>query len=344
LPHLFKDKRPPGGRRIATGLAFLFLALFLPVTADYSAGVAPMNLFAKIVLYGLLAVATMFFGHRFYTAFSQRMAQTASQRSASFDRADEARSPAEAVAPDAATANPAASDRTNVVSGLGASQPGPGSTNARPAGQSRPSAPATPAGQSPLVAVWGFLALLTLLSFGLLVGNEVSHYIAQHVHRELYNDQGGDMPDPLYDQAEQVWANGDHLEAIRLMREYLRANPRRLHVALRIAEIYEKDLNNHLAAALEYEEVLQHKFDPERWGWAAVHLCNLYNRLNQPQKAEALLHRVVGECAGTGPAKKAREHLGLPPEDPEGADEGGPSAVEAAGQEKLPPGFKRKRG
>jgi tetratricopeptide (TPR) repeat protein len=300
-----------------------------------------MNLFAKIVLYGLLAVATMFFAHRFFTAFSQRMNQSASQRSASFDRADDARSPAEAAAPDTAVTNPAASDQTNVMAGATGHQSGPGATNARPATASPPTAPA---GKSPLVAVWGFLALLTLLSLGLLVGNEVSQYIAQRVHRELYSDEGGDMADPLYEQAEQVWANGDHLEAVRLMREYLQANPRRLHVALRIAEIYEKDLNNHLAAALEYEEVLQHKFDPERWGWAAVHLCNLYNRLNQPQKAEALLHRVVGECAGTGPAKKAREHLGLPPEDPEGADEGGPSAVEAAGQEKLPPGFKRKRG
>ena len=303
-----------------------------------------MNLFAKIVLYVLLAVATMFFGHRFFTSFSQRMDQTAALRSAGFDRADDARSPAEAAAPDAAVANAPAGDQTNVVAGLGANQSVPGSTNARTAGASSPASPLARASKSPLVAVWGFLALLTLLSLGFLVGNEVSHYITERIHRELDNDEGGDMADPLYDEAEQVWANGDHLEAIRLMREYLQANPRRLHAALRIAEIYEKDLNNHLAAALEYEEVLQHKFDPERWGWAAVHLCNLYNRLNQSQKAEALLHRVVGECAGTGPAKKAREHLGLPPEDPEGAAEGEPSAVEAAGQEKLPPGFKRKRG
>ena len=292
-----------------------------------------MNLIAKIVLYSLLAVATLFFGHRFFTSFSQRMNQTASLRSASFDRADDARSPADTVAPDAAATNAAADLTTN--------PPTPGTTNAPLAAASPPSARA---GKSPLVAVWGFLALLSLLTLGLLVGNEVSHYIAHRVHRELYNDQGGDMADPLYDQAEQVWANGDHLEAIRLMRSYLQANPHRLHAALRIAEIYEKDLNNPLAAALEYEEVLEHKFGPERWGWAAVHLCNLYNRLNQPQKAEALLQRVVGECAGTGPAKKAREHLGLPVEDPEGEVGAGESVAEVAGQERLPPGFKRKRG
>jgi len=37
-------------------------------------------------------------------------------------------------------------------------------------------------------------------------------------------------PDPLW----------QHLEAVRLMREYYNKNPREVHVALRIAEIYEK--------------------------------------------------------------------------------------------------------
>ena len=60
------------------------------------------------------------------------------------------------------------------------------------------------------------------------------------------------------------------------MRDYYNKNPREVHVALRIAEIYEKDLNNHLAAALEYEEVLKKKLPAERWGWAAIHLVNLY--------------------------------------------------------------------
>ena len=56
------------------------------------------------------------------------------------------------------------------------------------------------------------------------------------------------------------------------MREYLLKNPREQHVSLRIAEIYEKDLANPLAAALEYEEVLKQKLPAERWGWAAIHL------------------------------------------------------------------------
>src|SRR5437764_6258662 len=106
-----------------------------------------------------------------------------------------------------------------------------------------------------------------------------------------------------------MWANGDHLEAIKIMREYLAKNPREQHVAIRIAEIYEKDLNNNLAAALEYEEVLKHKLQPERWGWAAIHLCNLYFRLNQEQKAHDLLRRIVNEYPTTPAAEKARKRL-----------------------------------
>src|SRR5438477_11946325 len=102
----------------------------------------------------------------------------------------------------------------------------------------------------------------------------------------MFNDEGEAMSDPQYEEAEQVWANGEPLEAIRLMREYLNTNPREQHVALRIAEIYEKDLGNYLAAALEYEEVLTKKLSQERWGWAAIHLCNLYSsKLNQLEKA-----------------------------------------------------------
>src|SRR2546429_1455339 len=49
-----------------------------------------------------------------------------------------------------------------------------------------------------------------------------------------------------------LFRSGNFLEAIQLMRDYLKQNPREQHVALRIAEIYEKDLQNFLAAALEY--------------------------------------------------------------------------------------------
>lgn len=119
------------------------------------------------------------------------------------------------------------------------------------------------------------------------------------------------MRNPDYEKAEAEWANGKFLEAIQLLRDYLKKNPREMHAALRIAEIYEKDLKNYLASALEYEEVLKHRLPAERWGWAAIHLCNLYSKLNQQDKTLALLHRIVNEYSRTAAAKKARTRLGI---------------------------------
>jgi tetratricopeptide (TPR) repeat protein len=102
------------------------------------------------------------------------------------------------------------------------------------------------------------------------------------------------------------------LEAIQLMRDFLKKNPRAQYASLRIAEIYEKDLRNYLAAALEYEEVLKKKLPAERWGWAAIHLCNLYSKTGQQDKVMALLRRIADEYPKTAAAKKARARLGIP--------------------------------
>ncbi len=117
-------------------------------------------------------------------------------------------------------------------------------------------------------------------------------------------------------------------------------------MALRIAEIYEKDLNNPLAAALEYEEVLKKKLPADRWGWAAIHLSNLYTgKLNRTPQALDLLQRIVAQCGGSAPAKKARERLeALQVEHPELVDlpqapEPPPEPPPPPGP-KLPPGFR----
>lgn len=155
----------------------------------------------------------------------------------------------------------------------------------------------------------GFFITLVILAF--LLSHDVTNHLGNRVLTGLYNDEGEGIGDPEYELAEEEWANGNHLDAIRLMRDYLLKNPREQHVALRIAEIYEKDLNNNLAAALEYEEVLKQKLEPERWGWAAIHLCNLYFRLNQPDKAVDLLRRIDAEYGKTVAADKARKRLAM---------------------------------
>jgi hypothetical protein len=155
------------------------------------------------------------------------------------------------------------------------------------------------------------------VGLGVLIARDVSDYMGSQAAEFIFNDDGDGQRDPEYEEAERLWTNGQHLEAVRLMREYLNTHPRQIHVALRIAEIYEKDLHNPLAAALEYEEIIKKPLPPERWGWAAIHLANLYSgRLGKPDEAVALLHRIVNEHGQTAAAKKARERLGLPEEAP----------------------------
>jgi signal transduction histidine kinase len=113
---------------------------------------------------------------------------------------------------------------------------------------------------------------------------------------------------PEIEEAERM-RKREPLGAIRILREYLQREPHEWHAMARIAEIYEHDLRNPLAAALEYEELLKHKLEPERWGWSAIHLSNLYLRLRDPDKAEALLRRVVREHGKTSAALKARKRL-----------------------------------
>jgi len=191
---------------------------------------------------------------------------------------------------------------------------------------------------------WGAGMVLSLVGLGLMVAHDVSGLVGGRALKVIYNDEGEGIVSPDYEKAEEQWANGNFLEAIQLMRDYLKQNPREQHVALRIAEIYEKDLQNFLAAALEYEEVLKQKLPPERWGWAAIHLCNLYtSKLNQSDKAIALLQRIVADYGATAAAEKARKRLaqleeeGIVPPPPETAATPAPPASH------LPPGFAPKK-
>jgi tetratricopeptide (TPR) repeat protein len=193
-------------------------------------------------------------------------------------------------------------------------------------------------------ALYGALAFAAIVALGILGARDVSQFFANKIEDFVFNDDLEGVRDPEYEEAEKVWLKGDHLEAIQLMRDYLKKHPREQYVALRIAEIYEKDLNNPLASALEYEEVLKRKLPPDRWGWAAIHLSNIYSgKLNKSAEAEALLRRIINEHPQTPAAKKARERLGEPeqlivPAEPEPK----PLPEEQAPKSNLPPGFRPK--
>ena len=297
-----------------------------------------MNLAWRISICVLLAVSAAFCSHRFLVSYN-RAAQRAAQR---YDTPELSATEATTTAApsEASETNAVAAGTTNATVAAAGTETNAPATNAVPGAARPPQGPAV-AEDSPK-GLYAALALGSLIGLGLMVGREVANYIGYRVQREIYGEASEPVGDPEYDEAEQVWANGDHLEAVRLLRDFLNKKPQKLHAAFRIAEIYEKDLHNPLAAALEYEEILRRKFDPERWGWAAIHLVNLYHRLDQAAKGDALLQRVAAEYGETAAGAKARERLGLPEQ------EAAPAEGEAAapppddGSFRLPPGFRPK--
>ena len=196
------------------------------------------------------------------------------------------------------------------------------------------------------MVTYGLALLLFVIGLAALLAYDISHAFAARAEQALFADDGAPV-NPEYEQAEELWKDGKYLEALNAMREYLKKHPREQYVALRIAEIYEENLSNPLAAALEYEEVLKKKLPPERWGWAAIHLANLYSgRLNQPDKAIELLRRIDAEYGTTTAAKKARERLlQIDPNFVPAAVASVTASAEAADEKapsNLPPGFRPK--
>jgi len=280
-----------------------------------------MNPKVKLAAYAVLLILAVWFGLAFRSNYATVTQAAAAESS---DAAS-----GETTPPPVTNTEAPAPPSTNAVTNLTAQITNASGdvTNAPPAGTNgatgepapRASAaipPAKPAAAnegSARSAMVGYLAafIAVVIALGLLVAVDVTHYFGSQASDYLFFDVGDAMRDPLYERAEAEWANGTYLEAVQMLRDYLKKNPRELHASLRIAEIYEKDLKNPLAAALEYEEVLKHKLPEERWGWAAIHLCNLYSKLNQHDKTRDLLHRIVNEYPKTAAARKARARLGL---------------------------------
>ena len=163
-------------------------------------------------------------------------------------------------------------------------------------------------------SVMTYLALfcLTAIIFGFFFAHELSNFIASRTLKLLHLDETSGIRDTEYEKADEAWRNGNHIEAIQLLREYVRNHPREIHALVRIAEIYDKDLKNYPAAALEYEKVIEYPFSPDRWGWLAIRLANIYTgELGEKDKALALLRRIVADYGQTRAAEKARQRLAL---------------------------------
>jgi TolA-binding protein len=149
-----------------------------------------------------------------------------------------------------------------------------------------------------------------LLVFALLVARDLGHVIGERVGGNYVTKSEKSQKADMYEDAEAIWADGAYVDAIDSFREYIKVYPGEYHAYKRIAEIYENDLGSFRAAALEYEEMLEMDIPKSRWGWAAIHLCNLYSgKLDESDRALALLKRVASECSDTTAGQKARDRL-----------------------------------
>ena len=166
--------------------------------------------------------------------------------------------------------------------------------------------------KKPEGSLMGYFAgmLISILTFAFFVARDVGNLAGSRFAVGYYNKSAKSEKADLYEEAEQLWADGAYIESIDSLRNYIEKYPGEFHAHQRIAEIYENDLASYRAAAMEYESILTMELSPKRWGWAAIHLCNLYSgKLGETEKALALLRRVADECADTTPGEKARDRL-----------------------------------
>jgi len=203
-------------------------------------------------------------------------------------------------------------------------------------------------GQRKNLGFWIGCLLGGIIGLAALIAYDFSSFTGNRALRLMYNDDKKAIKDSDYEKIEEQWAAGSYIDAIDLLRAYLKKHPREIHAAIRIAEIYEKDLNNLLAAALEYEDILTHKFNPDRWAWSAIHLCNLYFHLDQEAKAVDLLRRIILEHGKMPAASKARKRLtemSLEFDDPLAGTEPTEMAVPESTPiaSNLPPGFRPRK-
>jgi len=311
-----------------------------------------MKTVGKALLYVLfLGLAVVFFG-RFRDEYARTDAGPRRlERAEGMRDGDTANTAQTALTNSAVTVNgqPNSSPDTNALELANGGKAGPvaGQTQSSSGSSKGPLATSAKPNRSALYLA-GFVG--GMLGLALLLGWDVTQWVSRKTTHGLGVDLAPVENDLEYDAAEMEWTKGNHLDAIKLLRDFLKHNPSHLHAAIRIAEIYEKDLHNYLAAALELEEVLTKRLPREKWGWTAIHLANIYSgRMNQPDKALATLDRIVRDFPETSAAKKARQRLGIP--DPEKnepaqmAEENLPAESEPEPENpSMPKGFKpRKR-
>lgn len=149
-----------------------------------------------------------------------------------------------------------------------------------------------------------------MLVLGLVAAQDFGHLLKFRLGREVSYVDARSERTAQYERAEYLALKGDPQGAIRLLQTILAKHPTHIHSVLRIAELYDKELQDFPRAALHYEEVLKLKLPPEQWGWVAIRLSNIYSgKLQQPHAALALINRLAAEHPGTAAGAKALKRL-----------------------------------
>jgi len=114
---------------------------------------------------------------------------------------------------------------------------------------------------------------------------------------------------PVWWTSERLRKEGNANEAVRVLRETFESRPRQWRLSVRIAEIYQHDLDNPLAAALEYEELLKRRLPRPARAWLMVRLAACYLLLRRADDAAAKLREVMRKFPHTPAAEKAGRRL-----------------------------------
>lgn len=153
-----------------------------------------------------------------------------------------------------------------------------------------------------------FIVLLLTTGFGL--AHQMGDFLRFDMGRKI--DFVGDHTDDqeLFEHAEYLILKGDHVKGIEFLRKVVRMNPDHVEAQLRIANIYDKKLENYELAAGGYEAALKLDFNPERWSWVAVRLCNIYTgKLGDTNRAIKIMRDLVDKHPKTGGAHKVVKRL-----------------------------------
>lgn len=156
-----------------------------------------------------------------------------------------------------------------------------------------------------------------LFSAYLVVSAALAAFVAWDVSRFLGSQAGrlflggGRVASitPSWWKAERLCRNHRPIEAIEVLRAYLNTHPRHWCVAVRIAEIYQLQLNDSLAAALEYKQILKRRLPPSARAEIMVRLAACQLLLRDGDESAAMLRQVVEQFPRAAAAQKATRRL-----------------------------------